>query len=196
MIDLFFSQHAGWFAVPALIGTAFFALRLVLMLLGVHHGDVSLDLGHADVHAGDVHSDSDSSDAFKILSIQSIAAFAMGFGWGAIGGYRGADWSFTTSAVFGLATGVGMWWLLALLLKALFDMQSSGNVSADDAIGANGQVYVSIPELGKGRGQVRVTMGDRQRIFNAISSGDAIPSQAQIRVVNVNEDNTLTVTTA
>jgi hypothetical protein len=200
MFDLFFSDHAAWFAVPALIGTAFFTLRLVLMMLGLHHGgDLSVDVGHGDVHApsgGGVDHDTDSSDAFRILSIQSIAAFAMGFGWGGLGGFRGADWTFAVSTVFGLGTGIGMWWLLALLLKALFDLQSSGTTAAEDTIGAEGDVYANIPEHGSGRGQVRVTVADRQRIYNAISSGEALPSQTRIRVINVNEDNTLTVTPA
>ena len=195
MLDLFFSDHAAWFAIPALIGTAFFALRLVLMTVGLHHGDVGIDVGHGDVHSGDVHH-GDSSDAFKILSIQSIAAFAMGFGWGGLGAFRGQDWTFGVSTIFGLGTGIGMWWLLALLLKALFDLQSSGNVTAEATIGAEGDVYVTVPEHGNGRGQVRVTVADRQRIYNAISSGEALPSQTRIRVINVNDDNTLTVTAA
>src|SRR5204862_1579475 len=110
------------------------SFRLLMMSLGLHHGDVGFDVGHGDIHAssgGDAHSDNDSSDAFKILSIQSVAALLMGFGWGGLGGFRGADWPFATSALFGLATGIGMWWLLALLLKAMFDLESSGHVKPD-----------------------------------------------------------------
>src|SRR5262245_46747336 len=100
MLDLFFSNHAAWFSIPALIGTAFFALRLLLMSVGLHH-DVGMDVGHGDVHAGDVHH-GDSSEAFKVFSIQSIAAFAMGFGWGGLGAFRGQDWTFPVSTMFGL----------------------------------------------------------------------------------------------
>ena len=32
----------------------------------------------------------DSGDAFQILSIQTMAAFMMGFGWGGLGAFRGS----------------------------------------------------------------------------------------------------------
>ncbi len=43
---------------------------------------------------------------------------------------------------------------------------------------------------------MRVNIGDRQRIYNAISTGDDLPSGTRIRVVKVNHDNTLTVAKA
>ena len=188
MFDLLFSDSAAWFTVPAIFGTFVFIVRLVLMLAGAH-GDV-----------GDVHGDvgghhGDSGEAFQLLSVQSIAAFLMGFGWGGLGGLRGAGWDWTTSLFIGLAAGIGMVWLLALLLKAVHDLQSSGNISIDDAVGAEGDVYVKVPGRGGGAGQVRVVVNDRQRIYNAVTEGESIPSNARIRVVAVNDNRTLTVVT-
>jgi hypothetical protein len=76
----------------------------------------------------------------------------------------------------------------------MYDLQSSGNVRLDDAVGIEGQVYANVPAGGEGRGQVRVVMGDRARIYNAVSDGGAIKTGSRIRVVRVNEDRTLTVT--
>jgi len=192
MHDLFFSGNALWFTIPAVVGSTFFLFRLVLMLLGGHIGDVHFDAAHG---GGDLHH-GDSNDAFKLLSVQSVAAFLMGFGWGGLGGLKGADWSFTTSTVFAAGIGAGMWWLVGLLLKGLYDLQSSGNIALDEAIGAEGAVYANVPPRGQGRGQVRVVIENRQRIYNAISDGEALNSSTRVRVTGINEDNTITVTPA
>jgi hypothetical protein len=36
-------------------------------------------------------------------------------------------------------------------------------------------------------------VGDRQQYYNAVTDGDAIPTGARVRVLEVNEDHTLTV---
>ncbi len=192
MLDQLFSGYAAWFAVPAIVGTAVFLIRLVLMLVGGAAGDLdfSVDHGAADLHHGD------PGDALKILSIQSLFAFAMGFGWVGLGGLKGGGWGFTPSLLAGVAGGVGMVWLLGLLLKGVHDLQSSGNVAIDAAMGREGDVYATIPAGGQGRGQVRVTLAQRQRIYNAVTEGEELPSNTRVRVTKVNQDNTLTVARA
>jgi membrane protein implicated in regulation of membrane protease activity len=191
MLDQLFSGYAAWFAVPAIVGTAVFLMRLVLMLVGGAAGDLDFSVDHvgADLHHGD------PGHALQILSIQSLFAFAMGFGWVGLGGLKGG-WGFTPSLLAGVAGGVGMVWLLGLLLKGVHDLQSSGNVSIDSAMGREGDVYATIPAGGQGRGQVRVTLSQRQRIYNAVTEGEELPSSTRVRVTKVNQDNTLTVARA
>jgi hypothetical protein len=192
MYDLFFSDGAAWFSIPAFVGSAFFLLRIVMLLAGAGHGggDFHGDIGHGGGHH------SDSGHDFQILSVQSIAAFMMGFGWGALAGYRAMHWEIPASLAFGCVAGGGMVYLLAILLKGMADLQSSGTVSIEGAAGREGDVYVKVPADQKGGGQVRVNIGDRQRIFNAISSGEELPSGTRIRVLKVNSDNTVTVSRA
>ena len=190
MLDLLFSNHVAWFGVPAVIGSVFFVLRMVLMLVGGDLGHGGMDAHGVDVHHGD------SSDAFKLLSVQSIAAFLMGFGWGGLAAHVGADWPWTASTLFAFGCGIGMVWLLAMLLRAMISLQSSGNVSLDDAVGVEADVYVTVPAEGHGRGQVRVVINNRQRICNAVTQGEALPSRSRVRIINVNKDNTVTVTPA
>jgi membrane protein implicated in regulation of membrane protease activity len=203
MLQALFDQEALLFTIPALLGTAVFLVRLGLMAVGgfdhdvdVPH-DVAVDVDvHGDVDLGHDVESGDSTEAFKLLSIQSIAAFLMGFGWGGVGGLLGFDWSFPMSLLLGVGFGLVLVWLMGLLMKAMYDLQSSGTVRIEDAVGAEGQVYANIPAGGEGRGQVRVVIDDRARIYNAVSEGDAVKSGARVRVVRVNEDRTLTVTTA
>ena len=184
MLDALLAHDTIWFTAPALLGTAVFAIKLLFMLVGAG-GDIDIDLDHGD-----------PTDAFKVLSIQSVAAFLMGFGWGGVGALRGLGWEMTPSVVAGVAVGAAMVWLLGLLLKGVYDLQSSGNVPLGAALGAEGDVYAAVPAPGAGRGQVRLVVKGRHRMCNAVSESDAIPTAARIRVVRVNDDNTVTVAPA
>jgi hypothetical protein len=190
MYEIFLTGNATWFTIPALVGTGVFLLRVLLMMLGGAGVDIHHDF---DVHAdtGDVHSD--TGDALKLLSVQSITAFLMGFGWGGLGSLKGSGWNELTSVLVGLVCGAGMVWLVGILLRAAWGLQSSGNVPIDSTVGADGTVYVSIPEQGHGQGQVRVVVENRQRIYNAVSGGPALATQARVKVIGVNDDRTLTV---
>lgn len=190
MLNGLFSGDNLFFSVPAVAGTVFFAIRLILSFAGMGEWDGDLDTPHADAAGADPHH---STELFKFLSIQSIAAFLMGFGWGGLGGLRGAGWDFGSSLISAVVGGILMVWLLTWLLKLVHDLQSSGTVSIQSALDAEGDVYLTVPQRGKGFGQVRVIVNDRQRTYNAISEDDAIPTNSRVKVARVNEDNTLTV---
>ncbi|MCA9310543.1 MAG: NfeD family protein [Phycisphaerales bacterium] len=193
-MDLFFDGNAIWFGIPALVGTGIFILRLIMMFAGFLDLDVDLD---TDVD-GAIDSTEllDSDDAFRLFSLQTIAAFLMGFGWGGLVGLVTLDQSVGVSLAIGAGAGVGFVWLLTWLMQAVYALQSSGNVAIGDAAGRTGDVYVTVPGRGSGSGQVRVTIEERQRLFKAVTEGDEIPSHTRIRVTRVNDDNTVTVVPA
>ncbi|MHC4993069.1 MAG: hypothetical protein ACYTGC_19020, partial [Planctomycetota bacterium] len=185
------------FTIPALAGSGLFVMKTAMMLLGGLGGDLDVD-AEVDVDMnvdGDVDV-SGSTLAFKLLSLQSIAGFVMGFGWGGLAGLLGLDWSFPASLMLGFAFGVGMVWLVGLVMKAVYDLQSSGNIEAEATVGLQGRVYLTVPRRGAGRGQVQVVIRDRSRIYNAVSRDDALPTGASVRVVGIHDDTTLAVTAA
>ena len=75
----------------------------------------------------------------------------MGFGWAGFASYRN-DWHWTTGTL-AVATvcGVGMVWLLGLLLKGMADLQSSGNIPLAAALDHEGDVYSPCPTAGGAR---------------------------------------------
>lgn len=188
MYEIFFNDYAAWFTVPAFMGTAVFLLRVIMMFMG----DIGLDLHHDGV---DAHH-ADPSEGFKILSIQSVAAFFMGFGWGGLGALKGTGFGVPTSLAIALICGAAMTWVLGLALKAIYDLQTSGNIDAAQTVGAEGTVYVGIPPAGEGHGQVQVIVDDRQRTYNAISTGPALGYNERVRVVGMSDPSTLTVAPA
>lgn len=182
MADLIFGPVTIWFGVPALVGTAFFSLRMLMMLVG---GDGDVDAGDVEVAAD--AGDGDSSETFKVLSIQSIASFLMGFGWGGLGALRGAGWPLPLSIAFGFVAGAGMVWLLARLLRFVYGLQSSGTLPLFHALESEGTVYATIPGEQAGAGEVRLVIGERERYYRATTDGPELDRGTRIRVVAVNE---------
>jgi membrane protein implicated in regulation of membrane protease activity len=189
MWDLLLSAPAVYFSIPALAGTALFALRLVLMMLGGHHEGV----GHADSpdhapdsidgHDGDLH----------LLSVQGILAFFMGFGWTGllVLSLNGPQLVVATAAA--LVVGTVAMYLMARLMSALMKLQSSGNIDPRAAIGTEGTVYVTIPETGHGTGQVTLVINQKQRTYSAVSTAGELARNAKVRVIDVQGPNTLAV---
>ena len=67
--------------------------------------------------------------------------------------------------------------------------QSSGTVAMYQALESEGTVYARIPAGSEGMGRVRVVIGDRERYYKAVTDGDALPRDAKIRVVEINDEN-------
>lgn len=186
MFHVFFGDNAPWFTGPALLGTAFLLLRFLLLSMG----------GGADVDDGqDVGLDhhAHGTDGLKLFSVQTVIAFGMGFGWAGLIGYRGLEWGIPASIGIGAVGGFFMMWLMAFLLRAAMELQSSGNVNVQSAIGLEGTVYVTVPASGKGTGQITMVIGDQQRTYNAVSADEELPRNARVRVLSVNGDNSVTV---
>jgi len=188
MFDQLTTGLALWFSIPAFVGTLVFVIRLALMFIGGEmHGDIDLD---ADVDTG---MEADPGHGFEIFSLSTIASFLMGFGWAGLIGFTALDLSVTVSALLGLGGGAALVWLITILLKAVYDLQSSGNVSIEQAMGHEGNVYVTVPGDGSGRGRVRVIISETEKIYDAVTEGEALERNARVRVAAVNADRTLTV---
>lgn len=85
-----------------------------------------------------------------------------------------------------------MMWAMAIMLRGMLELQSSGNINAGSTVGLEGSVYVNVPPSGKGSGQITLVVDGRQRTYNAVCR-DELTCSTRIRVLGVNGDNTLTV---
>ncbi|MBA4039735.1 MAG: hypothetical protein C0468_05370 [Planctomyces sp.] len=189
LLTLMFDSDGVWFTVPALVATGVFMIKLLAGVSGLG-GMEELETG---MEALDM-SDADSVAAFKWLSVQGVAAFVMGFGWGGLAALKGSGLELVPSVAVGVAVGVGMVWLLAWCMKLVHDLSVSGNISKEMAVGLEGDVYVTVPVVGGGAGgKVRVVIKERQRIYDAVSEGPEIGVGTRVRVVRANEDQSVTV---
>ena len=176
--ELLFDDGAIWFFGIAAIASLLFILTIAMLFMG---GD-----GGFDADTGDA-----SDGAFKVLSLQGIVGFSMGWGWGGLAAFRNLDLTWPQSALFGLVIGTAFLWLLWLGFKAMHDLTGDGNIDPGDAIGTEGTVTIAIPSEGSGR--ISVVVRDRQREFKAVANGKAVATRTAIRVVASRGDGTLEV---
>lgn len=181
------------YLICAVAGGSVLALRILLMLFGLDHGDAgdfdtSLDVDHDGLaHAGE-----GSGSIFTFLSIQSIAGFFTMFGLVGLGLLQ-INASNMWSLLGALAAGVFTAWCTGMIFLALRRLQSEGTLVIGNAIGQTGTVYLTIPETGSG--SVNVTVQGSLRTLDAISrDGNRIPTGSIIKVVGVTAGNILVVT--
>lgn len=197
MMDILFADLAPWFTAPALLGTGFLLIQLLLGEIGTDAGidaDVHADVGaHAD---GTGHADHPGHE-FGILSVQSLSAFFMGYGWIGLGAYRFLGISFTGAAVLAVGAGVGVAWLMITLLRSMLKLQNNTNVSISQARGLVGEVYVTVPPQGQGRGEVVLVINNSRHTYFAIQDGEGanepIVTHTRVRIVRADTTSNIVI---
>lgn len=191
MMDTLFGGLMPWFTAPALLGTGFLLIQLLLGELG---GDGALDI---DLDL-DIDMDGDHPGAeFGLLSAQSISAFFMGYGWIGMAAFQFLGISFTGAALIAVLAGVGVAWLMVWLLRSFMKLQNDTNVQITQAVGLVGDVYASIPAAGGGRGEIILVINQSQHNYFAIQEGDeVISSHSRVRVLRADTTSNLLVVEA
>lgn len=160
------------------------------------HGDPDIfhgGTGSADDMAGhDTGEGHDTADTLRLFSIKSIVAFL------AVGGWMGVaaiDWKL--SALISIILALGAGWLalyfVAWTLRAFIRMQQSGNVKYENAVGKEGEVYLTIPL--NGRGKVNVLVQDRLCEIDAIAKAERpVKTGEKVIVIGLEAEGVLLVT--
>ncbi len=182
MIDVFFGDNAIWFSAVALAGTGIFALRLLLMIVGV-----------GDMDGGDFEVGAEGDTSIGLLSINGIAGILMGFGYGALISYRSIGWDFLPSIGVGVVCGLAVGWAIAMMFHSMQKLESSGNIDSTHAVGKSAAVYTAIPEDPNQRGRVRVIIDGRMRYYPARSESGGIPRGSQVKIRAMDDDRTALV---
>ncbi len=215
MVQFLFGNGAAWFSVPAIIGILLFLVQMSGVMGhddggagggdagGVGHdggtfsdtGDISAGTGdHGGSHAS---SESGHGDLLAgVLSMQSAAAFAMGFGLGGFASLRGSGLGVGLSMLIGLGCGLVFVALLGFLFHQARRLSSSGNMGIGALVGHEADVTVRIPAGGVGKGEIRAVIGDRERRCQATTAGEAIAPRTHVIIERVNGDNSVLVRVA
>jgi membrane protein implicated in regulation of membrane protease activity len=189
----FFSQYNGvelFFLSCAAIGGFFVLMRFVLLFVGMDHsshGDMGAGASDIDGH----HTDSDIG--FKLLSLQGVTSFLMMFGLVGMALYNQSNMGIAVSMTGAIIAGLGSVWIIAKMFSVVIKLQSSGTIPIDSTVGAQGKVYLTIPQNGSGR--VLINVRNSLREYDAVSQDNTkIETGVPIRVVWV-DGNVLVVET-
>lgn len=180
----------------ALAGTLFFVVRVILMLIGFGHGDVTSGAGHdLAADAGSADATHASSEAlFRLFSVNSLLAFFMMLGWTGLTCYKQFNMSPSISWLIGTAVGILCMYITATLFAMSRKLASSGSAfKVADTVGLKAQVYQQIPAGGKGRVQVNVAGGLTRELDAVSAGGEAIASFTTVEIVGAVDDNTVRV---
>jgi hypothetical protein len=193
----FFGQLSGiekLYLVCAVIGGILFVVRLILQFVGADGGGDS-DVGDVDVDGGfeDVATDVDDAYlSFKVLSFQGLTAFFMMFGLVGLAMMRQGDQSPASSLLAATLAGLGTVWIIGMIFRKAGTLQASGNIKLSNAVGQEGEVYLTIP--GEGKGKAKITVQERLRIYEAVSKNKVeLPTGQRVRVVEVTPQDVLVV---
>ncbi len=154
-----------------------------------HTHDCIHDSDHDDIHH--TQGGHEKGDALRLLTLRGIIAFLSVGGWM---GVAAIDWNLPDilAIVLALAAGSLALWFVAWIIRAFVRMQQSGNVRMENAVGKEGQVYLTIPE--NGRGKVNVIVQDRLSEMDAVTkAGRAIKTGEKITVLGIASDGVLLV---
>lgn len=185
MFDTLFGGQAPWFTAPALFGTGFLVLQLALGQLG---GDMDGD-GVADVDMDDPGAEA------KLISLQTIAAFMVGFGWIGLVAFRAMELGFLLSVLAGTGAGFAVGYMIYQITRSMMKLQSDANLRLSRVVGLEAPVYIAIPPRDAGSGRIVVVYHDSQHELPACQLGDEpIPTNTTVRIVSVDESGgTVTV---
>ncbi len=155
-------------------------IMALLALIGLDHHDT--DIAHGDHLEGS-----------SLLSVKPITGFFLGFGWaGGIALDNGL--SLTVASLIAFGSGTVLMLFFAWLIRTIYSLRTDGTRQINNAIGAIGTVYVTLPPGRAAGGQINVTVGGRLETLPALNAAlRSVPSGEKVKVVGIIDTNTVLV---
>lgn len=178
--------------VMAVTASAVMLIFVFLMLIGIDHSDFD-GIDSPDLSVDTINDEPFSAiGGFKVLSVRSVLAFISIGAWAAFLSAKSMDiiWASLIGVFFGLVAAV----LVAWAFKAIYKLESSGNLVYENSIGKLGTVYMRIPKQKSGKGKVTLVVQERLVEADAITEEeqDIIP-KTQVEIIDVVDTTTLVV---
>ena len=177
----YFSQFNSteiFFTICAVVGGFFVIIKFIMQFMGMDHDGANFDMDGHDIDAQ--HADSDVG--FHVLSLLGISSFLMMFGLVGLAMYRQSQLGILISFTGAIVAGCASVWAIGKMFMLASNMKSSGTIAIDSTVGAQGKVYMRIPENGTGR--VLINVKNSLREYDATSNDSkAIDTGTPVRVV-------------
>lgn len=163
--------------IIAAASTIILLIQTVFYMIGIDHDDE--------------HPDRAETGFFSIRGILSFLSIGA---WAAIVAYKATS-SYWLAFCIGGAAGLLTMFLTARCFQRAAKLQKDHEVDLKAVIGGSGDVYLTIPPRGEGKGKVSIVMQDGKiRVFNAIAYEDnKISTGKTVRIADVLESELLLV---
>jgi len=136
------------YGICALVGGCLFLIVMVLMFIGIEFDlDALADgSGHVSLHG--------ISGFFTLFGIVGLYLDSQGY-------------DVLVSSTGGIGAGGMMFLAVSRIIAAMRKLESSGNITVNQTVGAKGSVYAEI--LSGESGAVTIFIGDRERRYDAVT---------------------------
>lgn len=171
------------FWVIALLGSLIFIIMMVLTFIG----------GDTDTLETDVEIESDTGIGFQFITFKNLIGFFTIFGWSGIACID-ANLSKPFTIIIALICGLIMMTIMAAMFFYMRKLNDSGTLNFKNAIGAVGEVYLTIGANRSSIGKVHVRIQGALRELEALTDSKTdLKSGIVIKVCNVTDNGILIV---
>lgn len=176
---------AKFYWVIALIGSLVFLFIIITTFLGVDGGE--------DFDDVDTAIDADTGIEFQFISLKNLIGFFTIFGWAGIA-CIGEGFSKPMTVLISVISGMIMMTIMAAMFHYMKKLADSGTLNYRNAIGAVGEVYLTIGENRSRMGKVSVRVQGTLREMEALTDAfTELKSGTIIKVVDVTSNGILIV---
>lgn len=142
--------------------------------------------GDAEV-ISDFTTEFEAETSFDFLSVQSILAFFMGFGWSGLAALKQWELSIPLSTVISIAFGLVLMFFSAYLMFLVKKLNHKVVKNYKACIGGEAKAYTAFkPE---GNGQIEITVSGKLSIENAVNvSKNPIEAFSQVKVTDYKDN--------
>jgi len=177
-----FSQ---FFWAIALIGSLVFVFVIITTFAGIDGGD---DIGDVD---SDI--DADTGIGFQFITFKNLVGFFTIFGWTGIACLN-AGMSKPVSVIVAFGAGLLMMTIMAAMFFSMRKLTDSGTLDYKNAIGAIGEIYLTVGANRSKMGKVSVRVQGTLRELEALSDSLVeLKSGTLIQVIDVTSNGILIV---
>ena len=177
-------QQAFWGI--SIVFSILFLIQFVFSLIGLD-ADTDMDVD------GDIDGGFEVDADFALFSVRSIIAFFTFFGWAGVIILNNGG-SVLKAISFATGSGILAMLLVSSMIYLFFKLSQEGNLDINNALFNTGKVYLTIPSQEGGQGKVHLLVENSMLELNAITKNlEPLPTGAEIRVIEVLEDNLLVV---
>lgn len=174
-----------FFWIIALASSVIFVFIIITTLLGLDGGD--------DFDGLDSEIESDGGIGFQFLTFKNLIGFFTIFGWIGIACIN-TGLSKPLSVVIALGCGLLMMIVMAAMFYGMKKLTDSGTLDYKNAIGAIGEIYLTVGANRTSMGKVSVNVQGTLRELEALSDSlSELKSGAIIKVVDVTSNGILIV---
>jgi hypothetical protein len=142
----------------------------------------------------DAEIDADHGIGFQFFTLKNMVGFFTIFGWTGIASIQSGA-SVTTSMIVATLAGTAMMGIMAGLFYLLMKASADGTMKIQNAVGAVGEVYLTIQSKRGAMGKVQVKVSGAIRTLDALTDDEQdIQTGKMVTVSRVVNDNILLVT--